>query len=182
MSSLCYWLTKFINLNGCIYHIWPSLVVVILQTEQKTVIRNGIVNKKGVCSLLQSLYCVNQASQLSFSFCNMWWHAKLQKNLLSYEVATSRYLLSCKKKPLNVPSCQLNAKNNGLVLLFNTIFILVNSDLKIWERRRQRKRRWKSEFAFFQPSSRWTTPAKSLTLSNVREPSHRWIAQNHIQV
>lgn len=98
MSSLCYWLTKFINLNGCIYHIWPSLVVVILRTEQKTVIRNGIVNKKGACSLLQSLYCVNQASQLSFSFCNMWWHAKLQKNLLSYEVATSRYLLSCKKK------------------------------------------------------------------------------------
>ena len=36
-----------------------------------------------------------------------------------------------KKKPLNVPSCQLNAKNNGLVLVFNTIFILVNSDLKI---------------------------------------------------
>ena len=98
ISSLCFWLTKFINLNGCIYHIWPSLVVVILQTEQKTVIRKGIVNKKGACSLLQSLYCVNQASQLSFSFCNMWWHVKLQKNLLSYEVATSRYLLSCKKK------------------------------------------------------------------------------------
>ena len=177
MSSLCFWLTKFIYLNGCIYHIWPSLVVVILQTEQKTVIRNGIVNKKGACSLLQNLYCVNQASQLSFSFCNMWWHAKLQKNLLSYEVAISGYLLSCKKDP----SYQLNAKNNGLVLLFNTIFILVNSDLKIWERRRQRKRRWKSEFAFFQSSSRWNC-SKSLTLSNVGEPSQRWIAKNHIQV
>ena len=26
-----------------------------------------------------------------------------------------------------------------------------NRDHKIWGRRRQRKRRWKSEFAFFQP-------------------------------
>ena len=99
MSSSCFWLTKFINLNGCIYHIWPSLVVVILQTEQKTVIRSGMVSKKGACLLLQSLYCVNQASQLSYSFCNMWWHVKLQKNLLSYKVAIWSYLLPCKKNP-----------------------------------------------------------------------------------
>ena len=39
----------------------------------------------------------------------------------------------------------------------------INRDLKIRGRRRQRKRRWKSEFAFFQSSSRLL---KSLTLSN----------------
>ena len=168
MSSLRFWLTKFINLNGCIYHIWPSLVVVILQTEQKTVIRSGMVNKKGACSLLWSLYCVNQASQLSYSFCNIWWHAKHQKNLLSYKVAISGYLLSCKKNPSNVPSCQLNAKNNGLVLLLTLYLYWSIATLRSEKGNGRENVAEKVNSRSFNLHRDYS---KSLTLSNVGEPS-----------
>ena len=55
--------------------------------------------------------------------------------------------------------------------------ISYNRDLKSGRRPRW-KRRWKSEFAFFQSLSRLL----QVTLSNVGEPSQSWIPQNHIQV
>ena len=49
------------------------------------------------------------------------------------------------EKDLEIEKCFLKSRR------LNT---RANRDIKIWGRRRQRKRRWKSEFAFFQSSSR----------------------------
>ena len=103
----------------------------------------------------------------------------LDKSLcFGFEVNFVTCLTKCLRFPL-VVSVLLRSFFSNAFFAFTDVCTQVNREFKIPRRRRPRKRRLKSEFAFFQSHCDFSN---SLTLSNASELFSSRTPKNHIQV